>query len=108
MKRPPEGLFDILKDRGFTPFQIKAYKAVSSIPWGETKSYKWVARMLNKPESQRAVGQALKKNPYPFIIPCHRVIREDGAVGGFAYGGRRLKKKLLELEKAGIIKATDD
>ncbi len=100
MKRPPRELFDILRDKGFTPFQIRVYREVASIPWGRTKSYKWVADRLKKPKSQRAVGQALKNNPFPFIIPCHRVIRSDGAPGGFS-GGRTLKKRLLKAEKVG-------
>ncbi|MDB4349586.1 MGMT family protein [Omnitrophica bacterium] len=102
MKTLRERAFDILRKRGFSPFEITAYREVSSIPWGQTKSYKWVARRLKSPQSQRAVGQALKRNPFPFIIPCHRVIRQDGNLGGFSCG-RHLKKRLLELEKADIL-----
>lgn len=102
MRRPPRALFDILKARGCTPFQIKVYKAVSTIPEGSTRSYKWVARRLKKPDSSRAVGQALKRNPFPLVIPCHRVIGEDGSPGGFS-GGRGLKKRLLIMEKDNII-----
>ena len=75
---------------------------VSSIRWGETRSYGWVAGRLGSRRSQRAVGQALRKNPFPLIIPCHRVIRRDGAIGGFSCG-RRLKKRLLTLERADTI-----
>jgi O-6-methylguanine DNA methyltransferase len=92
-----------LRNNGFTPFQIRVYKEVSSIPWGRTRSYKWVAQRIGSPGSSRAVGAALRKNPFFFIIPCHRVIRKDGEIGGFS-GGRRLKKRLLELEKIAIIK----
>ncbi|MEE8360030.1 MAG: MGMT family protein [Candidatus Omnitrophota bacterium] len=108
MKRPRGRLYDILKANGFTPFEIRVYKTVSSIPWGTVKTYKWVAYKIKNPRSFRAVGQALNKNPFPLVIPCHRVIREDGGIGGFAYGGSKLKKKLLEYEKVGIIKTTDD
>lgn len=70
-----------------------------TIPLGETRSYKWVAQRIGRPRAVRAVGQALKKNPYPLIIPCHRVIKEDGSLGGYA-GRQTLKKaKLLAMEK---------
>jgi len=107
MRRAHRRLYDVLKINGFTPFEIKVYRTVSSIPWGSVKSYKWVARKIKNPRSFRAVGQALNKNPFPLVIPCHRVIREDGEMGGFAYGGAKLKKKLLEYEKVGIIDKTN-
>ena len=74
MKRLPERLFAILKDNGFTPFQIRVYRTVSAIPWGQTRSYKWVAERLGRPGASRAEGQALKKNPLFFIIPITSVI----------------------------------
>lgn len=82
-----------------TPFQWKVLAAASRIPLGQTRSYKWVARAVGRPKAVRAVGQALKKNPYPLIIPCHRVIKEDGSPGGYAgrYGPR--KAQLLETER---------
>ena len=82
-----------------TPFQWRVLKATLQIPLGETRSYKWVARKIGSPRAVRAVGQALRKNPYPVIIPCHRVIREDGSLGG--YGGKQNPKKarLLQTEK---------
>ncbi|MFH1753015.1 MAG: MGMT family protein [Candidatus Omnitrophota bacterium] len=98
MRRLNKRLYDILGANGFTPFEIEVYKAVSSISWGNVKSYGWVARRINNPRSSRAVGRALNKNPFPLIIPCHRVIRADGSPGGFSCG-RRLKKRLLKLEK---------
>lgn len=107
MKEPRERLLDILRSKGFTSFEVSVYKLICSISWGETKSYKWVADKLNKPQSQRAVGQALKKNPFPFIIPCHRIIRQDGKIGGFSCG-TPLKKRLLEAEKVDIIMHTRD
>ena len=88
-----------MKSIKLTPFEIRVYRQVRTIPWGETRSYKWVARRLGSPNSARAVGQALRRNPFPLIVPCHRVVRKDGAIGGFS-GGKRLKKRLLELEKA--------
>ena len=96
-------LLDILEETGFSPFKIRVYREVCKIPWGQTRSYRWVAERLGNAASSRAVGQALKKNPFPLSIPCHRVIRKSGATGGFS-GGKALKKRLLELEKAAIIK----
>ncbi|MBM3251439.1 MAG: MGMT family protein [Candidatus Omnitrophica bacterium] len=90
---------------GLSDFEKKVLKITSQIPLGEVRSYQWVARKLGKPKATRAVGQALKKNPYPIIIPCHRVIKSDGSLGGYVKG-KRLKKKLLLFEKciAEIIK----
>ncbi|MBL7068536.1 MAG: MGMT family protein [Candidatus Omnitrophica bacterium] len=102
MKREQRILFGILEKSGFSPFQLKVYNIVCAIPWGRTRSYKWIARRLNAPNSSRAVGQALKRNPFPLIIPCHRVIKSDGGLGGFSQG-RPLKKRLLDLEKTDII-----
>ena len=81
-----------------TPFAKKAYRAVLSIPIGEVRSYKWVAQKTGKPRAARAVGQILKNNPWPLIIPCHRVICADGKLGGYA-PGQKNKKTLLDLEK---------
>lgn len=81
-----------------TPFEKKVYKAVLEIPLGEVRSYEWVARRAGSPRSCRAVGQALKKNPYTVLIPCHRVVRSDRSLGGYS-GGIRKKKMLLELER---------
>ena len=84
-----------------TPFARKVYHVVSTIPIGETRSYKWVAAKAGSPRACRAVGQILKHNPWPVIIPCHRVIANDRTLGGYAFGAR--KKKLL-LEQERIIK----
>ena len=86
------------EDINLTDFQLKVLLATSKIPLGKTRSYRWIAKTIGKPKAVRAVGQALKKNPFPFIIPCHRVIKQDGSVGGYA-GGTRLKKSLLKIEK---------
>lgn len=81
-----------------TPFQRSVLKACSSIPFGQTRSYKWIAQRLGKPKASRAVGQALNKNPFPVLIPCHRVVSFGGDIGGYSRG-RRLKKYLLQFEK---------
>ena len=81
-----------------TEFEIKVLKVVSRIPVGQVRSYKWVARETGKPRAWRAVANALKKNPYPLFIPCHRVINSSKALGGYSLGPG-LKEKLINLEK---------
>jgi len=80
-----------------TIFEKKVYAAVSKIPRGEVRSYKWVAAKIGRPKAYRAVGNALNKNPHIGIVPCHRVIRSDGTIGGFARGVA-LKRQLLKSE----------
>jgi methylated-DNA-[protein]-cysteine S-methyltransferase len=88
--------FDVV---GYTEFLVTVWKTTQSIPWGEVRSYQWLSAQIKNPGSFRAVGSALGKNPFPIIVPCHRVIRSDGTLGGFsAPEGILLKKKLLELE----------
>jgi len=84
-----------------TEFQGRVLRAVARIPPGETRSYGAVARQIDCGGGARAVGQALRRNPFPLLIPCHRVIRADGTAGGF--GGRAscdLKRRLLAGEGA--------
>ncbi len=80
-----------------TGFQRKVWNKVSEIPYGELRTYKWVAREIGKPDACRAVGNAVGRNPVSPIVPCHRVIRSDGGLGGFS-SGISLKKRLLRLE----------
>jgi methylated-DNA-[protein]-cysteine S-methyltransferase len=82
-----------------TAFEKKVLQVTMQIPLGETRSYQWVARKVGSPRASRAVGQALRKNPYPVLVPCHRVIRSDGALGGYAGGPSHRKKVLLDKEK---------
>lgn len=84
---------------GLPPFTQAVLSATARIPYGEVRSYRWVAERLGKPKATRAVGNALARNPIPIIIPCHRVIRSDGTLGGYALG-MKWKKRLLELERA--------
>jgi len=86
-----------------TCFQRKVWEMTRLIPFGETRSYLWVAKNINKPRAMRAVGQALGKNPLPIIIPCHRVIANSGKLGGFG-GGLEMKKHLLSLETAATMR----
>ncbi len=77
-------------------FRRKVWKTVSDIPYGETRTYRWVAQACGRPEGARAVGQAMAANPIPILIPCHRVVAISGP-GGYA-GGLPLKHTLLDLE----------
>lgn len=83
-----------------TEFQQKVWKALNAIPYGQTRSYLWIARKVGKPKASRAIGQANSKNPIPIIVPCHRVIRESGELGGYT-GGLDAKRLLLKLEQTG-------
>ncbi|MFQ5682290.1 MAG: methylated-DNA--[protein]-cysteine S-methyltransferase [Candidatus Binatia bacterium] len=83
------------------PFTQAVLKITAQIPYGEVRSYRWVAARVGKPRASRAVGNALARNPIPLVIPCHRVVRCDGSLGGFALG-RDWKKKLLMLEKSSL------
>lgn len=85
-----------LKPRG-TEFQKQVWKAMQEIPFGETRTYKWIAEKIGRPNAVRAVGNACGANPIPLVIPCHRVVAQNG-LGGFS-GGLHIKKKLLTMEK---------
>ena len=86
-----------------TPFQIKVWKYLSTIPRGKVITYKQLANAIKMPKAARAVANACAKNPYAPKIPCHRVIRSDGGVGGYSGpGGIRKKIKLLRSEKVKI------
>jgi methylated-DNA-[protein]-cysteine S-methyltransferase len=85
-----------------TKFQLKVWKYIKSIPKGEVRTYFQVAKAIKKPKAVRAVANAIGKNPYAPKIPCHRVIRSDGSLGGYSgKGGINTKRKLLKLE--GIL-----
>ena len=80
-----------------TTFQRKVWEITRLIPYGETRSYTWIAEQIGKPGAVRAVGQALARNPLPIIIPCHRVVASNGKLGGYS-GGLEIKKYLLYRE----------
>jgi len=80
-----------------TPFRRKIWGAIQSVPYGETKSYAWIAKQAGKPGAARAAGQAVGDNPFAVVVPCHRVIASDGGLCGFG-GGLEMKRKLLALE----------
>ena len=85
-----------------TKFQKKVWNYLKTIRKGTVKSYKQVAIAINRPKSVRAVANAVGKNPFPPKIPCHRVIRSDGSLGGYSGKGGLKTKKLL-LKREGII-----
>ena len=96
----PEMFDDIKLDMGAVPpFYRRVYEVALTVPPGSTTTYGDVARRIGQPGAARAVGQALGRNPFAPIVPCHRVLGARGAAGGFsAHGGLRLKQQLLALE----------
>ncbi|WP_049566753.1 methylated-DNA--[protein]-cysteine S-methyltransferase [Nonomuraea sp. SBT364] len=105
--RPPAGLVPALRTgraatltldlRGLTPFQRDVLLAARDIPRGEVRPYAWIAARIGRPTAVRAVGSALAGNPVPLLIPCHRVIRSDGAPGQYVFGAEA-KERLLTAE----------
>lgn len=90
--------FDFPLDlRQGTPFQKKVWKKLQEIPYGECRSYKWIAEQIGQPQAARAVGMANNKNPLPPVVPCHRVIGSNGKLVGYA-SGLHMKRYLLEME----------
>lgn len=83
---------------GLTPLQRSVLGAVASVPHGQVRSYGEIAAQIGRPRACRFVGTTLARNPFPIFIPCHRIVRADGSLGGFG-GGTKLKKRMLLLEK---------
>ena len=83
-----------------TPFLRAAWRACRSIPFGQTRTYKWLAAQVGRPEAARAAGQCMARNRLPIIVPCHRVIASDGSLRGFGGAASQLdlKQRLLDLE----------
>ena len=84
-----------------TDFQREVYEAVGRVEHGRTTTYRRVARDIGRPQAVRAVGNALHRNPFPLVIPCHRILREGGGLGGYA-GGPAVKRRLIALESGQI------
>jgi len=97
--------WDLIDQSDWSDFQKEVYRTIAKIPHGETRTYGWVARRLNNSAASRAVGQALKRNPLPILIPCHRILSDNHSIGGFmgikdpSQPELQLKRKLLELEE---------
>ena len=79
-------------------FSRSVLEATAEIPYGQVRSYKWIAEKIGQPKAARAVGGALGRNPVPLVVPCHRIVRSDGSLGGFA-SGPEFKRWLLAKEK---------
>jgi AraC family transcriptional regulator of adaptative response/methylated-DNA-[protein]-cysteine methyltransferase len=90
---------DLPLDIRATAFQWRVWEELRTIPVGQTRSYSVIARAIGQPQAQRAVAQACKQNPVPLVIPCHRVVRENGEAGGYRWGVER-KQRLLAQERA--------
>ena len=88
---------DLPLDMQATAFQSRVYEAVRAIPYGGTRSYRQVAQAIGQPAAAQEVAQACAGNPVALVIPCHRVVRTDGGLGGYRWGMRR-KRALLERE----------
>jgi len=84
---------------GITPFRREVLEECARIPTGETKSYGWLAAKVGRPNAARAVGRVMATNPWPLLIPCHRVVGSTGALHGYG-GGLPLKERLLKIEGA--------
>jgi O-6-methylguanine DNA methyltransferase len=82
-----------------SPFFGAAWAACRGIPPGETRSYQWLAEAAGNPRASRAAGQAMAKNPFPLIVPCHRVVGSKGDLHGYGAGGVGVKARLLEMER---------
>jgi len=92
--KPPWEWMDMA---GLTPLQQSVLRATTDIPYGSVRSYKQIAEAIHRPRAYRFVGSTLAKNPFPLLIPCHRVIRSDSSLGRFG-GGTDLKRKIIDLE----------
>ncbi|WP_131739540.1 methylated-DNA--[protein]-cysteine S-methyltransferase [Actinomadura roseirufa] len=117
--RPPAGLVPALRTgrlgalpldlRGLSEFEAAVLRAAAAIPRGQVRPYAWVARQAGHPKAVRAVGSALGRNPVPLLIPCHRVTRSDGALGGYVFGGpakeRLLRGEDVDLEELAALTA---
>lgn len=90
--------FDLPLNPGGSDFNKKVWNELINIPFGEVRNYKQIAKNIGNPNAYRAVGNANNKNPILIIIPCHRIIKSDGSIGGYRLG-EDIKKQLLDLEK---------
>ena len=96
---------DLPLDVQATAFQRRVWEALRAIPYGSTRSYSEIARSLGHPQAARAVARACATNPVSLVVPCHRVVRTDGGLGGYRWGLER-KRALLTQEKAALEPST--
>lgn len=97
-----EGPDTLLAESGLTAFQQRVLQATAKIAPGERLTYGELARRIGSPGAARAVGTALARNPFPALIPCHRVVRADGSIGNYSCGGSRVKQRLLKEETSTL------
>jgi methylated-DNA-[protein]-cysteine S-methyltransferase len=95
-------VFELSLDASGTPFQEEVWRALLEIPYGQTRSYGEIAKFIGKPGAARAVGMANHENPVAIVIPCHRVVGQDGKLTGYA-GGLDLKRQLLSIERRTLF-----
>lgn len=91
-------IFDLPCAPAGTPFRTAVWRILQTVPYGETRSYRWVAEQIGNPKACRAVGGAIHDNPILIVIPCHRIVGADGSLTGFG-AGIDLKERLLNLER---------
>ena len=92
-----------------TTFQLKVWNELLKIPYGEVRTYKQIAIAIGRPKSSRAVANACASNPYAPMVPCHRVIRSDGSIGGYSGdGGVATKRELLDSESRHYSRLIDE
>ncbi|MFC7431356.1 MULTISPECIES: methylated-DNA--[protein]-cysteine S-methyltransferase [unclassified Agrococcus] len=94
--------FDLPLDPVGTEFQLRVWQALRTIPYGETRTYGWIAAQLGQPTAVRAVGLANSRNPISIVVPCHRVVGAAGQLTGYA-GGLACKRTLLDLESGALL-----
>ncbi|GAA2171232.1 methylated-DNA--[protein]-cysteine S-methyltransferase [Agrococcus versicolor] len=94
--------FDLALDPVGTPFQLRVWHELRQIPYGETRTYGWIATRIGQPTAVRAVGLANGRNPISIVVPCHRVVGANGALTGYA-GGVACKRALLDLERGDLL-----
>jgi AraC family transcriptional regulator of adaptative response/methylated-DNA-[protein]-cysteine methyltransferase len=99
---------DLPLDVQVTAFQWKVYEALKAIPYGHTRTYREIAEAIGHPKAVRAVARACATNPTAVLIPCHRVVRKDGSLGGYRWGLDRKKTLLGKEQKSNALLADED
>ncbi len=94
--------FDVPLDlHGASAFEAAVWRACRKVAWGQCVTYKQIAERVGRPNAARAIGMAMRRNPWPIVVPCHRVVRSDGRPGGYSGpGGPEFKVRLLEMERS--------
>lgn len=102
--RLPEELIGKYDISRLSPFQQSVLRKALEIPRGEVRPYSWIAAQIGRPKAVRAVGTALARNPIPYFIPCHRVVRSNGVIGNYGMGGPEYKRRILLAEGVDLAK----